>query len=132
MLPRVTTVEHADSQTFEAVVLLMLACGKLPDGELAQAEAQRVLELTRAYSEGLAEGYPEQVVREAAEKLAACDGPPALLALVERAAQHAAASLDEQAQAEVLDALRSIATADGTVEEEEHGFIEAVARTFTG
>lgn len=125
-----TTVEHADSRTFEAAVLLYLACSKLPDGDLADAEASRVLELTRRHTSGLAESYGTQVVADVAAKLAAAPDSAASLAQVVDAAEILAKALDGKSKREFVDELKSIANADGNMLPQERSFIDAVAQTF--
>lgn len=124
-----TTVDDADSRTFEAVVLLYLASGKLPDGDLSEAEGQRILELVHRHTERLAPSYGERVVTDVAARLTALDDPQHRLAAVVEAAEHLAGALTRSARQGIADELRSIARADGRVSPHERDFVEAVAKT---
>lgn len=125
----VTTVDDADSATFDAVLLLYVGCAKLPDGRLAEQEAQRILQLTRKHTEGLAAGYAEQAIEDVVHTLAQAAEPQAQLKLVVEAAQRARRFLDDEAKLELVDELRSIARADGHNERAELDFVDAVAKT---
>ena len=125
-----TTVDDADSRTFEAVVLLYVAAAKLPDGDLGEAEARRILELTRRHTAGLAESYGEGVIADVAERLAALTEPQDRLAAIVDAAEHLARALERSAKQGIADELRSIARVDGTVSAGERDFVEAVVQTF--
>lgn len=129
MVPAVTTVEDADSKTFDAVLMLYIACAKLPDGRLDEKEAARILELTRSHTKGLAEGYAEQAVEDVARTLGQTAGAPAQLALVVEAAERVRRNLDDDAKADLVGELRSIARADGERNAAETDFVEAVAKT---
>lgn len=125
-----TTVEDANSQTFEAVVLLYVAASKLPDGDLDDSEAARILALTGKHTEGLSGAYAERVVADAAAALAAESEPSQRLAKVVAAAEHIAQTLSQSAKAELVDELQSIVDADGVETSQERAFVDAAARTF--
>ena len=129
MVPAVTTVDDADSGTFDAVLMLYIACAKLPDGTLDEREAQRILELTRAHTKGLSESYAMQAVEDVAHTLGQAEGPEAQLKLVVEAAQRVHRNLDDDVKANLVDELRSIARADGENASAELAFVEAVAKT---
>ena len=124
-----TTVEAADAGTFDAVLLLYIACAKLPDGQLDEREAARILQLAHAHTEGLAEGYAEQAVEDVSRSLGQAGGPDAQLKLVVDAAERVKRNLDDAVKANLVDELRSIARADGTNNAAELQFVEAVAKT---
>ncbi|MEM6293342.1 MAG: TerB family tellurite resistance protein [Myxococcota bacterium] len=123
-----TTPANADAKTFDAVLMLYLACAKLPDGELDTDEGARILRLTQQHTQALAAGYAEQAVRDVAQTLAAADSPEAQLGLVNDAATHLAATLSADGKAQVVADLRSIAKSDGS-DADERGFLRAVVRT---
>ena len=125
-----TTVDDANSQTFEAVVLLYVAVSKLPDGDLDESEAARILSLTAKHTEGLSAAYTERVVADAAAALAAEADPEHCLAKVVAAAEHIAKALTVAAKVELVKELHSIVNADGAETSQEHDFVEAAARTF--
>lgn len=129
MVPAVTTLDQADSQTFEAVVLLYIASSKLPDGDLADKEAKRVVTLTARHAAELAPGYAEQVVHDVAAGLAASTDIDQRLAKVVKAAEHLATALDDDAKRTLVDELKSIARADGVVTDNESAFVDAAAKT---
>ncbi len=129
MVRDVTTVDDADSGTFDAVLMLYIACAKLPDGALDEREAARVLHLARAHTQGLAHGYAEQAVEDVAKVLGQADGPDAQLKLVVDAAQRASRNLDDDAKDSLVAELRSIARADGENTSAELDFVHAVAKT---
>ena len=129
MVPAVTTVEDADSKTFDAVLMLYIACAKLPDGRLDEKEAARILELTRGHTQGLADGYAEQAVEDVAHALGQAADAQAQLALVVEAAQRVRRNLDDDVKANLVGELRSIARADGERDAAESDFVEAVAKT---
>ncbi|MCH9688629.1 MAG: TerB family tellurite resistance protein [Deltaproteobacteria bacterium] len=124
-----TTVDQSDSQTFEAVIVLHLAGGKLPDGDLSDVEAQRIVELTTRHTAGLSPEYGAQVVRDVATALASTSDPAQTLARVVAAAEHLRDHLSPQAKQQLVDELRSIASADGHVSGAEQQFIDAAAKT---
>lgn len=124
-----TTVDNADSRTFDAVLMLYIACAKLPDGALDEREGARILSLVHRHTEGLAHGYAEQAVEDVAGKLAAAESPQAQLAMVVQAAEDLAVTLDADSKATLVDELRSIARADGENDPAELDFVEAVAKT---
>ncbi len=125
-----TTVDDADSRTFEAVVLLYLASSKLPDGDLDAAEATRILELTRAHTTGLAPHYGTQVVHDVSAALAGAPDDGKRLAMVVEAAERVGATLSVPAKRGLIDELTSITTADGAQSSQERDFVTAVAKTF--
>ena len=124
-----STVDDADSATFDAVLTLYLACSKLPDGDLDDEQARRILELTRQHTAGLAPHYGERALHDAAEALSRAATPQAKLALVVAAAEHLADALDRVAKEELVAELGSIAVADGSYTAPERDFVEAVAKT---
>ena len=124
-----TTVEAADAGTFDAVLLLYIACAKLPDGQLDEREAARILQLVRNHTEGLAEGYAELAVEDVARTLGQATDVDAQLTLVVDAAERVKRNLDDDVKANLVDELRSIARADGSNNEAELLFVEAVAKT---
>ncbi len=126
---RMTTVEHSDSETFEAVIVLHLASGKLPDGDLSDAEAKRIVELTASHTASLSPEYGVQVVGDVARSLAATGDPAKTLARVVQAAEHLRDHLSPEAKRGLIDDLRSIASADGVVTGAERDFVEAAAKT---
>ncbi|MCA9651164.1 MAG: TerB family tellurite resistance protein [Myxococcales bacterium] len=125
-----TTVKDADSRTFEAVILLYLACSKLPDGDLDEAEAHRILELTRRHTRELAPSYGERVVAQVSAELAQPHDAESRLAKVVEAAELLGRTLSERAKHELVDELTSIVAADGTLSSRERHFVRAVAKTF--
>lgn len=127
--PGVTSVEQADSETFDAVVLLYLAASKIPDGDLNAAEATRILELTRKHAKGLTGGYPQQVIKDVATKFAEAPDTDAKLSQIVAGAQRLAEHLDPHAKLDLVDDLQSIAEADGVVSSPERTFVEAAAKT---
>jgi uncharacterized tellurite resistance protein B-like protein len=129
MVPAVTTVEDADSKTFDAVLMLYIACAKLPDGRLDEKEAARILELTRVHTKGLADGYAEQAVEDVAHTLGQAADAQAQLQLVVEAAERVRRNLDDDVKANLVGELRSIARADGERDVAEADFVEAVAKT---
>lgn len=129
MVPAVTTVDNADSRTFDAVLLLYIACAKLPDGALDEREAERILSLARAHTSGLADGYAERSVEDVAAALAAATDPAAQLTTVVKAAEDLAVTLDAPSKAALVDELRSIVRADGEKDPAEVDFVDAVAKT---
>ncbi len=129
MVRDVTTVDNADSDTFDAVLLLYIACAKLPDGTLDEREAARILHLTRSHSEGLAEGYAEQAVEDVSKRLGQAETPQAQLQLVVDAATRANRNLDDDAKADLVAELRSVARSDGRTTHEELAFVHAVEKT---
>ncbi len=128
-LAPVTTVDDADSQTFDAVLVLYLACAKLPDGALDATEGARILQLTEQHTRGLAPGYAERALRDAAGDFAALGSPAAQLARVVEAAERVASTLDSSAKEQLVAELRSIASADGEDTAAEHEFVAAAAKT---
>lgn len=124
-----TTVEDADSKTFDAVLMLYIACAKLPDGRLDEKEAARILELARGHTQGLAGGYAEQAVEDVAHTLGRAADAQAQLALVVEAAERVRRNLDDDVKANLVGELRSIARADGDRDAAETDFVEAVAKT---
>lgn len=129
MVRGVTTVDDADSGTFDAVLMLYIACAKLPDGELDEREAARILDLARAHTKGLAQHYAEQAVEDVSKALGQAADPQAQLKLVVDAAQRASRNLDDDAKASLVAELRSIARADGVNTSAELDFVHAVAKT---
>lgn len=129
MVPVVTTVEDADSKTFDAVLMLYIACAKLPDGRLDEKEAARILELARAHTRGLTDGYATQAVEDVARTLGQATDAQAQLALVVEAAERVGRNLDDDVKANLVGELRSIARADGERDAAESNFVEAVAKT---
>lgn len=129
MVRGVTTVDDADSGTFDAVLMLYIACAKLPDGAVDEREASRILDLARAHTAGLAPGYAEQAVDDMVKALADADGPEAQLKLVVGAAERAARFLDDDAKDNLVAELRSIARADGENTTAELDFVHAAAKT---
>lgn len=129
MLLYVNEVATSDTATFEAVVLLYLSSSRLPDDELGDAEARRILSLTRRHTEGLAPGYAEQVLRDVSARLAAAREPAGRLGLVVGAAEHLRDHLSPEAAAALVDELRSIIRADGQITQSERDFVAAAART---
>ena len=123
------TVDEADSQTFDAVLVLYLACSKLPDGELDEAEARRILQLTAKHTAGLAHGYAHRAIADAAAGLSAATSPRAKLDMVVTAAEHLAERLSDEAKRAVLAELESIAAANGQVTDQEREFVAATAMT---
>ncbi|MBV1857694.1 MAG: TerB family tellurite resistance protein [Nannocystaceae bacterium] len=123
-----TMVDDADSGTFDAVLMLYIACAKLPDGALDEREAARILDLGRAHTKGLAHGYAEQAVEDG-KVLGQAEGPAAQLQLVVDAAQRASRNLDDDAKESLVAELRSIARADGENTSAELDFVHAVAKT---
>ena len=124
-----TTVEAADAGTFDAVLLLYIACAKLPDGRLDEREAARILQLVHAHTQGLAAGYAEQAVEDVARTLGRAPDVDAQLALVVEAAERLKRNLDDDVKANLVGELRSIARADGSNEVSELQFVNAVAKT---
>lgn len=124
-----TTVDDADSGTFDAVLMLYIACAKLPDGALDEREGARILHLARAHTKGLAEGYAEQAVEDVAKQLGQADGPDAQLKLVVDAATRASRNLDDDAKDDLVAELRSIARSNGKTTSAELDFVHAVAKT---
>ena len=124
-----TTVEAADAGTFDAVLLLYIACAKLPDGRLDEREAARILQLVHTHTEGLAEGYAERAVEDVAHTLGQAPDVDAQLALVVEAAERVKRNLDDDVKANLVGELRSIARADGSNNQAELQFVEAVAKT---
>lgn len=124
-----TTVDDADSQTFDAVLVLYLACSKLPDDNLDESQARRILTLTEAHTAGLAHGYAERALADASQGLAAAGSPGAQLAMVVSAAEHLAVALDEPSKRALIQELRSIASADGDFTGPERDFVDAAAKT---
>lgn len=124
-----TTVDDADSGTFDAVLMLYIGCAKLPDGELDEREAARILDLARAHTKGLAPHYAEQAVEDVSKALGQAADPQAQLKLVVDAAQRASRNLDNDAKASLVAELRSIARADGVNTSAEFDFVHAVAQT---
>ncbi len=123
-----TTVANADAKTFDAVLMLYLACAKLPDGELDADEGARILRLTQQHTQALAAGYAEQALADVARTLAEAGSPEAQLGLVHDAATHLAGALSDGGKAQVVADLRSIANANGS-DTDERGFLHAAART---
>lgn len=109
--------------------MLYIACAKLPDGTLDEREAERILHLTRAHSKGLAEGYAEQAVEDVAHALGQATEPQDQLKLVVDAAHRVAKNLDDEAKADLVAELRSIARSDGRTTSAELDFVHAVAKT---
>lgn len=125
-----TTVDDADSGTFEAVILLYLACSKLTDGDLDDAEAGRILELVREHTPKLAASYGESVVADVAARLAELTEPTALLSAIVDAAEQVSDALSPAAKVGIVEDLESITAADGEVSSAERDFVAAVAKTF--
>ncbi len=109
--------------------MLYIACAKLPDGALDEREGARILHLVRAHTKGLAQGYAEQAVEDVAARLGRADGPDAQLKLVVDAATRAARNLDDDAKANLVAELRSIARSNGRTTEAELDFVHAAAKT---
>lgn len=129
MVPLVTTVDDADSRTFDEVLVLYIACAKLPDGVVDEAEGKRILELTHRHTQGLAEHYAEQALADVAKTFADAGGPAEQLSMVVASAEHLAEALDEDAKVQLIEELRTIAKADGVNSEVEHDFVDAAAKT---
>ncbi len=129
MVAPVTTVDDADSRTFDAVLTLYIACAKFPDGEVDEAESQRILELTRQHSRGLAEHYAEQALADVAKAFAGAASPQEKLSMLVEAAEHLAEALDEASKVQLVAELRTIAEADGHDSQAEHDFVDAAAKT---
>lgn len=129
MVRSVTTVDDADSGTFDAVLMLYIACAKLPDGALDEREGARILHLTRAHTKGLAEGYAEQAVEDVGKVLGQATDPTAQLKLVVDAATRVARNLDDDAKANLVAELRSIARSNGRTTSAELDFVHAAAKT---
>ncbi len=125
-----TTVDDADSQTFEAVVLMYVASSKLPDGDLAETEAARILDLTREHTPGMSPAYATTVVADVCQRLASAQDVDARLAMVVAGAERIAKTLSMEAKRDLVQELRTIVESDGTQTQQEQEFVEAVAQTF--
>ncbi len=129
MVSLVTTVDDADSRTFDEVLVLYIACAKFPDGEVDEAEGKRILELTHRHTQGLAEHYAEQALADVAKAFAEAGGPAEQLTMLVESAEHLAEALDEAAKVQLVEELRTIAKANGVDTEAEHDFVDAAAKT---
>lgn len=125
-----SSIEDADALTFESVLLLYLACGKMTDGDLDEREAAIILERARAHTPGLPESYAASVLEEVARDFQSSATPEAMLNKVVLAAERVGERLDDDAQAKLIEDLISITEADGVVVGAERDFVLAVGRTF--
>lgn len=125
----VTTVDDADSRTFDAVLVLYIACSKLPDDNLDEAQAARILALTEAHTSGLAHGYAERALSDVSKALVAAGSVDAQLEMVVEAAELLGKVLDDDAKRSLVDELQSIAAADGAYTGAEQDFVKAAAKT---
>ena len=124
-----TTVDDADSRTFDAVLVLYIACSKFPDNDLDEAQAAKILALTEAHTAGLAHGYAERALSDVSQSMSAAGTPEKQLSMVVEAAEHLAAALDVEAKRDLVRELRTIASADGQYTGAERSFVEAAAKT---
>lgn len=129
MVPGVTTVDAADSGTFDAVLTLYVGCAKLADGRLDESEGKRILELARKHSGGLGSAYAVQALRDVVHMMAGARTTEAQLERVVDAAERVAERLDADTKAGIVGELKSIAQADGENTEAEMDFVAAVAKT---
>jgi len=125
----VTTVDDADSRTFDAVLVLYIACSKLPDNLLDEAQGARILALTEAHTAGLAHGYAERALSDVSKSLVAAGSPAAQLKMVVEAAELLSKALGDEAKRSLVAELRSIAVADGQYTGAEQDFVTAAAKT---
>ena len=124
-----TTVDDADSRTFDAVLVLYIACSKLPDNLLDEAQGARILALTEAHTAGLAHGYAERALSDVSKSLVAAGSPDAQLKMVVEAAELLSKALGDEAKRSLVAELRSIAVADGQYTGAEQDFVTAAAKT---
>ena len=124
-----TTVDDADSRTFDAVLVLYIACSKLPDDNLDEAQAARILALTEAHTAGLAHGYAERALSDVSKALVEAGSIDAQLAMVVEAAELLGKVLDDEAKRSLVSELQSIAAADGQYTGAEQDFVKAAAKT---
>ena len=123
-------LSDADAATFEAVLTLYLACGKLADGDLDPTEMKVIVERTRAQMPELSAAYADAILSEVAREFVALDTDEARLRKVVLSAERLAEGLERPRQEAIIGDLIAIAQADGDVEAGELSFVEAAAKTF--
>lgn len=124
------SLADAELATFEAVLVLYLACAKLTDGDLDPGEAKTIVERARARVPELTPSYADSVVAEVAKDLAELPDTQTRLRRVVLSAERIAEGLSAEQQRAVVQDLIEISEADGHTSAEERDFVVAAARTF--
>lgn len=118
-----------DDATFEAVLVLYLACGKLTDGDLDPGEVATIVSRAHAKVPGLAPSYADVVIRQVVKDFSELPDPETRLRRVVLAAERVANGLESTEQEAVVRDLIAISEADGEVSSAEREFVLAVAKT---
>ncbi len=125
-----SNLADAELATFEAVLLLYLACAKLTDGDLDPREAETIVTRARAQVPELAPSYADKVLATVAVEFAQLPDIDTRLRRVVLAAERVAEGLSDEAQRAVIEDLIEIADADGETSSAERDFVLAAAKTF--
>lgn len=125
-----SNLADAELATFEAVLLLYLACAKLTDGDLDPREAETIVKRARAQVPELAPSYADKVLATVAVEFAQLPDIDTRLRRVVLAAERVAEGLSDEAQRAVIEDLIEIADADGETSSAERDFVLAAAKTF--
>ena len=125
MCPRMSAWEHTDPT---AIALIYVACARLGDGELVEAELVRIVERVGQWMPGASEDQLREVIARGIEQFQAAPDERAQLQLVEASAERLHEVLAAQDRERVVTELIGLVQADGAVDVGETDFVLAVAR----
>jgi uncharacterized tellurite resistance protein B-like protein len=111
-----------------AIAFLYLACGRIGDGELVEAELIRIVERIGQWMPGATREQLHEVLGKATELLRSAPDEVALAELVEVTAERLHDVLAEQERERLVTELIGLVQADGDVDIGETDFVLAVAR----
>ena len=117
--------QHTDPT---AIALIYLACARLGDGELVEAELERIVTRIAQWMPGAEQAELRQVLGTAVDQFRAAPDASAQLQLVEAAASRLATVLAAPERERVVTELIGLVQADGAVDVGETDFVLAVAR----
>lgn len=126
MSRRMSAWQHTDPT---AIALIFVACARLGDGELVEAELTRIVTRVGQWMPGASEAQLREVLATAIEQFRAAPDPAAQLQLVDAAASRLVELMAAPERERVVTELIGLAHADGSVEAGETDFVFAVART---
>ena len=125
MCPRMSAWEHTDPT---AIALIYVACARLGDGELVEAELVRIVERVGQWMPGASEDQLREVIARGIEQFQAAPDERTQLQLVEASAERLHEVLAAQDRERVVTELIGLVQADGAVDVGETDFVLAVAR----
>ncbi len=118
--------EHTDPT---AIALIFVACARLGDGELVEAEMTRIVERVGQWMPGASEDELREALAQGVEQFRAGPDATAQLELVRAAASRLAERLAAPDRERIVTELIGLVYADGSVDVGETDFVLAVART---